>query len=208
MKNLFLIIVVVTLFVSCKQDNKSEGLINKQGSKSVEQWNGYRKIEPTDIKDNVIKLIGKEWMLITSGNEDSFNTMTASWGGLGEIWFKPVSMITVRDTRYTYEFLQKNDYYTLSFFPDRLKNKLSLLGSKSGRDADKVKEAGLTPIDTPKGSKAFSEARMIIECRKLYSEPFNKESILDKDIVNKVYGSETSMHTLYIGEIVNVWVRE
>ncbi len=169
----------------------------------------YQKIDPSQIPDNVIKLIGKEWMLITAGNESSYNSMTASWGALGNIWNKPISLITVRDTRYTYQFLEKNDSYTLTFFPEDYRNALTIMGTKSGRDTDKVKEAGLTPVTTPSGLIAFSEARMILECKKVYAEPLKKEAFIDTQLFDEVYNkAETSIHTMYIGEITNVWIKK
>lgn len=161
-----------------------------------------------DISENVIKLIGKDWMLITAGGENSFNTMTASWGALGEIWSKPVSIITVRDIRYTYEFLENNEHYTLSFFPDEYKDALTILGTKSGRDSDKVKESGLTPLPLENGTIGFKEAKLVIECKKLYAEPFKKASFIDETVYENIYEKgENSMHTLYIGEIINVYIK-
>jgi len=129
-------------------------------------WNGYTKISPLDIPENAIKLISKDWMLITAGNEAAYNTMTASWGALGEIWGKPASIIAVRGSRYTHEFTEANEFYTLCFFEEAHRDKLQLLGTKSGRDTDKIKESGLTPVATPEGSTAFEEAWLILECKK------------------------------------------
>jgi len=210
-KNSILLLSIVFIgLTSCQNSqNKQDDTTSStaQSQTSTEKWNGYRKIDPREIKDNFIQLVGKEWMLITAGNENSYNTMTASWGGFGEIWNKPVSMITVRDTRYTYEFIEANDIYTLTFFPAKYKDKLSFLGTRSGRDTNKIKDSGLTPISTPLGSMSFSEGRMIIECRKLYGKPMDKDAILDKKIAEEVYGHEASMHTLYIGDIINVWIK-
>jgi len=171
------------------------------------KWEGYIKIKALEIPDNAVKLIAQDWMLITAGDETAFNTMTASWGALGEIWGKPVFITTVRDSRYTYQFLEANDYYTLCFFDEEYRPKLEMLGSRSGRDTDKIKDSGLTPVVTPKGSMAFSEARIIIECRKLYSAPFDPAQFDDKGVYDSVYGRESSMHTQYIGQIENVWIK-
>ena len=172
------------------------------------QWNGYTKVKAMDIERNAVALVAKDWMLITAGNEVSFNTMTASWGALGELWAKPVFMCFVRESRYTHQFMQDNDYYTLCFFDEAYRDKLQLLGSKSGRDTDKIKESGLTPVATPLGSMAFAEARMIIECKKLYSAPFDPANFHDAGLFSSIYtGHETSMHTQFIGQTVNVWVK-
>lgn len=167
----------------------------------------YDKIKATEIPDNAIKLISKDWMLVTSGAANNFNTMTASWGSLGEMWNMPISMMAVRSSRYTHEFLEKSDTYTLSFFTNDYKKALTICGTKSGRDTDKIKESGLSPILTPSGSISFGEARLIIECRKIYAAPFDKNAFVDQSIYDKWYMKE-SMHTMFLGEIVNVWVKK
>ena len=100
----------------------------------------FKEIKPIEIPGNPIHLIGQEWMLITAGVSDHFNTMTASWGGLGELWFKPVCFCFVRPHRYTYEFMEQYEIFTLSFFSDAFKSQLNFCGSRSGRETDKVKE--------------------------------------------------------------------
>ena len=98
-----------------------------------------------EINENAVKLIGKEWMLITAGNMENYNTMTASWGNIGFLWGKPVATIYVRPQRYTLEYIEREECFTLSFFPEQYRKALNICGTKSGRDTDKVKEAGLTP---------------------------------------------------------------
>ena len=208
MKKLFFVFMITAGIISCQPKEKDIKQTEDMSEITGEKWSGFSKIEPTAISENAIQLIGKEWMLITAGDESAFNTMTASWGCLGEIWSKPVSMITVRDSRYTYEFLQKGDYYSLSFFSKDYRNTLATLGSKSGRDTDKIKESGLTPVVTPTGTMSFKEAKLVIECKKLYAEPFKEESFIDKETFEKIYvKGDPSMHTFYIGEIVNVWIK-
>jgi flavin reductase (DIM6/NTAB) family NADH-FMN oxidoreductase RutF len=153
------------------------------------------------IDESVFKLIGDDWMLVTSGSINSFNTMTASWGGMGILWNKPVSYIFIRPTRYTYEFLEKNETYTLSFFSEKYRKALSLCGSKSGRDIDKVKETGLTPEETGKGMVAFKEAKLVLECRKLYFQDIDPANFLEASI-NKMYDND--YHRMYIGEIMGI----
>jgi flavin reductase (DIM6/NTAB) family NADH-FMN oxidoreductase RutF len=206
MKNQFLILMIIAaLLSSCKNADSGKEQESTDKSKSEK----LTKIDAKEIPDNVIKLISQDWMLITSGTEESFNTMTASWGALGEMWGKNVSFIAVRGSRYTYEFLENNDHYSLSFFTEDYRDVLQLCGSKSGRDTDKVKESGLTPLKLESGTMAFEEARLIIECKKLYSEPYKEEAFADKDLFKKIYvDGEPSIHTLYIGEIINVWIKK
>jgi len=104
----------------------------------------YKKIDPNDFSGNIIQKIGFDWMLITAGNPEKFNTMTASWGGMGFLWNKPVAFIFIRPQRFTYEFAELNEYYTLHFFEEKYREILNFCGSKSGRDVDKIAKTGLT----------------------------------------------------------------
>jgi flavin reductase (DIM6/NTAB) family NADH-FMN oxidoreductase RutF len=207
MKKINLLFLILTLIVmSCNNsENKVNSEQNVETSNKAKVW---KKIKPTEISDNVIKLISEDWMLITAGNSGFFNTMTASWGFLGEIWGKNASVILVRDTRYTHEFLESNDSYTLSFFPEDYRAALSYCGSVSGRDTDKVKESGLTAKELESGLMSFEEARLIIECKKMYSQPFLRNSFVDINILENIYADEESIHTMYFGEIINVWIKE
>lgn len=171
-----------------------------------EQWNGYTKIEPQEIEGNVIQTIGEEWMLVTSGDSADYNTMTASWGGAGVVWSRPVAWITIRNTRYTHEFLTANDIYTLTFFGGGQKEAMMHLGSVSGRDGDKVAQSGLTPMETPLGSVSFEEATMIVECRKIFQQALDPKSIFVDEIAAE-YISSGDRHDLFFGEIVNVWIK-
>ena len=114
-----------------------------------------RKIEAKNIDKNVIKLIGQDWMLVTAGDQEKFNMMTASWGSMGYLWNKPVVMVFVRPQRYTFEFTEKKDEFTLSFFDEKYRHALNVCGSVSGRNVNKVQESGLTPYFTEAGNPAF-----------------------------------------------------
>ena len=108
-----------------------------------------------DLSENFFEVIGKEWMLVTAGNKDHFNTMTASWGGIGFLWNKPVVYVFIRPERYTFEFIEKSEYFTLSFLGEENRAIHKICGSKSGREVDKVKETGLKPVITEKGNILF-----------------------------------------------------
>ncbi len=160
-------------------------------------------------KENAFDLIGKEWMLITAGDSSNFNTMTASWGGLGWLWNKPVAFIFVRPERYTHEFIEKNERLTLSFFPEEQRKALQVCGTKSGRDCDKVKEAGLTPLALESGDMTFNEARMVLDCRKLFKSEMTEAQFLDKEIAQRWYNDKPGggFHTVYVVEIENVYTK-
>lgn len=164
-----------------------------------------KRIEIKDLTENFFETISKEWMLVTAGTPDHFNTMTASWGGIGFLWNKPVAFIFIRPERYTYEFAEKNEYLTLSFLGDENRQIHNICGSKSGRDTDKVQETGLKPLPTPEGNITFKQSRLTLECRKLYSRMLEPESFIDKQPLEKWYSENNGMHKMYIVEIVNVW---
>jgi len=168
-----------------------------------------KKIKPTDITDNFIEVIGKEWMLITAGNENKFNMMTASWGMAGFLWNKPVVFVFVRPERYTFEFMEESELFTLSFMGEEHKGVHKICGSKSGRDIDKVKATGLEPITSENGSILFKQSRLSLECKKLYTDMIKEENFLDNELFKKWYGSvHGNPHKIYVAEIVNAWVKE
>ena len=166
---------------------------------------GFRKISPEELSGNIIKMISQEWMLITAGNGEKANMMTASWGGVGVLYNKPVAICFINPARYTYSIMEKNDTYTLTFYPGEYKDVLQYCGTKSGRDEDKIKGSGLTPLYTENGAVAFSQACIIIECRKLLSQSLMLDAIEDETERNK--RAMQPMHKMYIGEILNVWVK-
>lgn len=166
---------------------------------------GFKQISPEQIPGNIIKLLSQDWMLITAGNTTSSNTMTASWGGLGHLYNKPVTFCFINPARYTYQFMEKGDTYTLTFYTETYRDALKYCGSHSGKNTDKTKNTGLTPILTPNGSPAFAEAWLIIECRKLVSQSLTPESLSNEALRNEWTGKP--MHKMYIGEILNIWVK-
>ena len=165
-----------------------------------------KKINIAEKSLNPFDLIGQKWMLISAGTEDKWNTMTASWGGLGVLWGKNVATCYIRPQRYTKKFVDANDTFTLSFYGPEHKQALSICGSKSGRDCDKVKEAGLTPYFVD-GTAAFEEADMVFVCKKLYEDEIRPENFIAKENDEKWY-PEKDYHTVYIAEITKVLVRE
>ncbi len=171
----------------------------------------YRKIGPNDIPGNIIKMVGDDWMLITAGDgseKGQYNTMTASWGGMGCLWSKPVTFILVRNERYTYQLLEKNKYYTLTFYDKKYRPQLQkIFGTKSGRDTDKVKESGFHPIDTGFGM-AYTEANLIICCRKIYGDKMAEENAIPELAKEWYFNGSKNFHKLYFGEIVAVWIRK
>jgi flavin reductase (DIM6/NTAB) family NADH-FMN oxidoreductase RutF len=166
----------------------------------------FRKISPFDIDDNVFKMMDKDWMLVTAGTRDHVNTMTASWGHLGIMWNLPVAICYIRPQRYTFGFANEHDDYTLSFFERKDRDILQFCGTKSGRDHDKIRETGLKPLETDSGNIYFEQARLVLECRKIYQDDMKAEHFVRPEIAKKNYPNN-DFHRFYFGEIINVLMK-
>ena len=169
---------------------------------------GFREISPSDLKDtgfNPYQKIDKEWFLVTAGDENGWNTMTASWGFAGIMWGKQTFTTVIRPQRYTKEFLDKADTFTISFFDESERKALSFCGSHSGRDCDKAAETGLVPVFTD-GTAAFEQAKLVLVCEKAYVQQMTADSFIDKSLVDANYASG-DFHYQYIGIIKKVYVK-
>lgn len=162
----------------------------------------FERIDPKSLDQNVFSLIGDQWMLLTAGTGEKCNTMTASWGGLGVLWGKPVATVYIRPQRYTLEFVEREEKFTLAFFGEEYRKALALCGSKSGRDIDKVKECGFT-VETADGAPYFAEADLVLVCKKAYWQDMDPTHFLDGEIDGKWY-PEKDYHRIFIGEIETV----
>lgn len=171
---------------------------------TLESLPGYKNVPADKIPGNYIKLLN-DWTLVTSGVAGQENVMTASWGGLGVLWEKPVAICFLNPTRYSVQVMDKGEYYTISFYTEAYKDALKYCGSVSGRDTDKIKGSGLTPVKMPSGSTAFAEAWMILECRKIVSQQIQPNAVYAKDL--KEGWTKDGFHKMYIGEILNVWIK-
>ena len=165
----------------------------------------YRKCSPAEL-DGVFDLIGKEWMLITAAGkndkgEETVNTMTASWGGMGFLWNRPVAFCFVRPQRYTYRFTEQAERFSLSFFGEEYREALRLCGTKSGRDLDKFAAAGLTP-EAHDGVPVIKDARLTLICRKLYADTFEKEGFCLPELLQNYAAGD--YHRMYIAQIEQI----
>ena len=165
--------------------------------------NHFTEIAPVDIRQNPFRTVGREWMLITAGALDDFNMMTASWGTWGHLWERDVAICYVRPQRYTYSFMERSATYTLSFFDAAWRQALDYCGSHSGREVNKPRETGLTPFAAPSGAVAFEQARLILECRKLYFGDIGEAGFVDAQVMESVY-RQRDFHRFYVGEIIHV----
>ena len=173
----------------------------------------FKQIDPAEITDNFIRAIGREWMLITAGNGESCNAMTASWGMIGFIWGRPVAQFVIRPQRYTREFVDREERVTLSFFSPEYHAALEYCGSRTGRTEDKIRNAGrpvkvLNLFACPDdGVPAPAEARLILQCRKLYVGKIRPEEFVDRRCDTKWY-PQHDYHEVYIAEIERAYVRK
>lgn len=168
-----------------------------------------KEVNYKDLNINPFNLIGGEWMLVTAGNEqDGCNTMTASWGGLGCIWGHndPVATIYIRPSRYTKTFIDKEDRFTLCVMDKSFKKQMAYLGSVSGRDEDKIANAGLTPVYID-NTTYFAEAKLVLICKKLYAQELTESGFFYPETIEQSYPLR-DYHTMYIGKIEKVLVRD
>lgn len=171
----------------------------------AQQMPGWKKIEPSEIADNAYRLFNTDWMALAAGVEGDMNAMTISSGSFGSHWKRPIITVYVSPDRYTHSFMERNDYFTVTAFPEEFRDKLSYLGSHSGRDGDKIKDAGLTVAFTDLGNPTFPQGRLVIECKKIYGAQLDSARYGSE--IKDVYGN-LGVHYQYVGEIVNVWIKE
>lgn len=176
-----------------------------------------KEIKPEELNENPFKLIGKDWMLITAQKADRTNMMTASWGGVGILWNKPVATVYIRRSRFTKGFVDDGDTFSLCVMPEEYRKELAYCGKASGRDEDKVAACGFKVAYAEAGDEAsalakvpyFEEARLVLVCKKLYAQEmeaqyFTKEG---NSIPSQIY-SDNDWHTTYVAEIVKVLIKE
>jgi len=166
----------------------------------------FKEIDIKTMKINPFNMMNDEWALVSAGTPEKFNTMTVSWGVMGIMWNKPVAVIFLRPQRYTKEFVDRQDFFTLSFYPKEYKKALGLLGSKSGRDGDKITESGLTPYFM-EDAIAFEEAHTIFVCRKLFgNQQLDASKFIETNLDSSMYPNK-DYHHMYFGEIEKVLVK-
>jgi flavin reductase (DIM6/NTAB) family NADH-FMN oxidoreductase RutF len=164
----------------------------------------FKEITAKEIKRNLINAIANEWMLISAGDKNGHNMMTASWGFMGEMWGQDTAIAMIRPQRYTMEFVDKNDYYALSFYGNN-KEIHKVCGSMSGRDVDKTALTGLTPVFAD-NTVYFEEANLVIICKKQYVQDMDETCFIDKEPL-KWYANK-DYHKMIFGKIEKVLVKE
>ena len=167
----------------------------------------FKEIELAELEVSPFTKFDKEWALVTAGTEGNTNTMTVSWGGLGTLWSRPVATVYIRPQRYTKQFVDENERFTVSFYAPEHKRALGVLGTKSGRDGDKVAEAGFTPAQFA-GEPAFEEAELVLVCRKQYAAYLGPEGFVDGCGIDAKHYADHDYHTMYIGAIEHAFLAE
>ncbi len=158
----------------------------------------FSSIPPESLPINPFRAIGQDWMLITAGIPENFNTMTASWGALGVLWGKPVAICFVRPSRHTFGFLHSYEFFTLSFFDESHRAILDFCGTHSGRSVDKIAETGLKPIAVG-GAITFEQARLALICRRLYAQDIDPRNFLDSSPL--IHYESSDFHRMFVGEV-------
>lgn len=166
----------------------------------------FTEVSPENFEQSPFKLIGKDWMLITAKKDGKINTMTASWGGFGVMWGKNVAYIVLRPQRYTKEFVDNSETFSISFLDSSFRTTLTYLGTVSGRNEDKIQNSKLTVLDA-NDVPYFEEARIAILCKKLYAQEYNPDCFIAQELKEKWY-PELDYHTLYIAEISKILVKD
>lgn len=161
----------------------------------------FREISINDLTCNPFNVFNHDWALVTAGNNQKFNTMTISWGQMGTLWNKNVITVFIRPQRYTHEFMEEFDQFTVSFYNKDMREALTYCGHHSGRDEDKVKACGLTPISDV-DTTYFNEAKLVFKCKKIYQDEIKPNGFLDSSINNQYPTAD--YHTAYIGEITQI----
>ena len=161
----------------------------------------FKEVKAEELTMNPFTKIGKEWLLITAGNEEKCNTMTASWGAMGVMWGKNVVSVYIRPQRYTFDYLENGEYFAISFLPDEYHDVHKICGSKSGRDIDKVKETGLTPV-TDEKAPYFAESKVVLICRKMYGQSLNSDSVVDESVFSAYVPDGSDYHKMYIEKVL------
>ena len=154
-----------------------------------------------ELSIDIFSAFNKQWALLTAGDMDRHNAMTISWGSMGTLWGKSVVTVYVKPVRYTHSFMDSSDTFTVSFFPEEYRKALMLLGTKSGRDGDKLSEAGLTPLPVGTGV-GYAEAKLTLVCKKIYTLPFDRAGI-PQEAIRAFYETEQP-HTMFVGEVLEI----
>lgn len=163
-------------------------------------------VDPKTLTPEIFRIFGTQNALLTAGDKERCNTMTIGWCQLGFVWNQPVCTVYVRPERYTYEFTEANDHFTVSVLPGEYKKTMAFCGTKSGRDVDKVRECGLTVCYGAGGAPFFDEAELVLVCKKVYVQDMVPTAVADGTNVLPFY-KQGGWHRMYMGEVVEAYIK-
>ncbi|MDR1054499.1 MAG: flavin reductase [Prevotellaceae bacterium] len=221
MKKIVLFISFASLILSCNNagqkagetdnnisdDNNTPAKTEQVKDKTFDEL--FKKIEATELTDNIFKLVGEDFTVITAGDETHYNSMTASWGGVGILFNNPATWCFLRANRYTLELMKKHETYTMAYFPEEYKDRVMYLGSVTGRNTDKMKNTTLTYVKTHDGNIAYKEAKLIIECKLIELTTVNPSDFYTekgKSFIEEAYTEVKDYHKIVLGQITSIWV--
>ena len=168
-----------------------------------------RKVEVTEAAGTITRALQNGGVYLNSRDGEKINSMVIGWGQIGRIWNRQAFVAYVRRSRYTRELLDKNPEFTVSVPVNGQNRKaFEICGRKSGRDMDKIGEAGLTVVPAEIVSvPAICEFPLTLECRVIYRQQ-QVAADLPEDIRVRFYSDETEDHVVYYGEIVSAYILE
>ncbi|MDR1343376.1 MAG: flavin reductase [Prevotellaceae bacterium] len=220
MKKLTTLFFVATAFtMSCSEGNRKNvrqgvekhTVLSREEIQSRSFQELFQPIEAKDIPGDVFTHVGSDFTVITAGNPSRYNSMVASWGGWGILFGKPATWCYLRSNRYTLEMMRKEQTYTMAYFNQEYKDDIMLFGAKSGRNTDKMKESKLTSVQTPSGSMAYKEARLIIECKLFEVTTVAPDDFYTEEgrkFIVDAHAETGEYHKVVFGEIASVWLRK
>lgn len=165
----------------------------------------FQPISADFAEFNPFTKLGKEWALVTAGTKANANPMTISWGGVGVLWGKNVAFIFIRDSRYTKELIDNGDFFSITFLDEAYRNALNYCGSHSGRNENKIENAGLT-MGVRHSIPYIDEGNFVLLCKKMSATRITEDSFLTPEIKEKWY-KDGDMHTMYVAEIIEIMAR-
>ena len=167
----------------------------------------YKQFEQVPIGKDMGELFGERVYLGTAGNAANYNSLTLGWGTTGILWAKPVAIVYIRENRFSYRYFEENPVYVLSWYPAKYtKAVYKIFGGKSGRDTDKEKISGFTPVETPDGGVTYLQADKVVICRKIMRQPVPKEFV-PKEWHSRL-NRDGLIHIQYTGEVLSVWKKK
>ena len=167
----------------------------------------YRHFDRVKTADEQGTLFGPRVYLGTAGTPEHYNSLTLGWGATGILWGKPAAIVYIRENRFSFRYFEKSPVFVLSWYPAKYQKAVyKIFGGKSGRDTDKEKLSGFTPVETPDGGVTYLEAEKVVVCRKMLRQRVPGE-FLPKELQRRL-GQDGLVHIQFTGEVLSVWHRK